>query len=104
MSDREINYKQIAESPSFQTFLKQKRAFIVPVTIFFFVFYFFLPVLTSYFTFLNKPAIGAVSWAWLFAMAQFVMTWTLSTLYSRKAAQFDRFASALQLELKGEKS
>lgn len=52
------DYKQIAATPSFQAFLKQKRAFIVPSAIFFFVFYFSLPVLTSYFTFLNAPAIG----------------------------------------------
>lgn len=45
------DYKQIAATPSFQAFLKQKRAFIVPSAIFFFVFYFSLPVLTSYFTF-----------------------------------------------------
>ncbi len=51
------DYKQIAATPSFQAFLKQKRAFIVPSAIFFFVFYFSLPVLTSYFTFLNAPAI-----------------------------------------------
>ncbi|MGG4109947.1 DUF485 domain-containing protein [Bacillus subtilis] len=98
------DYKQIAATPSFQAFLKQKRAFIVPSAIFFFVFYFSLPVLTSYFTFLNTPAIGAVSWAWLFAVAQFAMTWILSTVYSRRAAHFDRYVSALKEDLKGEQT
>ncbi|WGD65219.1 DUF485 domain-containing protein [Bacillus subtilis] len=92
------DYKQIAATPSFQAFLKQKRAFIVPSAIFFFVFYFSLPVLTSYFTF------GAVSWAWLFAIAQFAMTWILSTVYSRRAAHFDQYVSALKEDLKGEQT
>lgn len=37
------DYKQIAATPSFQAFLKQKRAFIVPSAIFFFCFLFFTP-------------------------------------------------------------
>ncbi|AGA22725.1 DUF485 domain-containing protein [Bacillus subtilis subsp. subtilis] len=99
------DYKQIAATPSFQAFLKQKRAFIVPSAIFLFLFFYFsLPVLTSYFTFLNAPAIGAVSWAWLFAIAQFAMTWILSTVYSRRAAHFDKYVSALKEDLKGEQT
>ncbi|MCC8354411.1 DUF485 domain-containing protein [Bacillus sp. AF23] len=100
----QADYQKIAGSPSFQAFLKQKRAFIVPTAIFFFVFYFSLPVLTSYFTFLNTLAVGAVSWAWLFAIAQFAMTWTLCTVYSRKAARYDQFVNALKEELKGEQT
>nr|WGE04829.1 DUF485 domain-containing protein [Bacillus subtilis] len=100
------DYKQIAATPAFQAFLKQKRAFIVPSAIFFFVFYFSLPVLTSYFTFLNAlSTIGAVSWAWLFAIAQFAMTWILSTVYSWRAAHFDKYvSSALKEDLKGEQT
>lgn len=83
------DYTRIANSPSFQELLKKKYAFIIPMSIFFMVFYFTLPVLTSYTTFLNKPAIGSISWAWLFASAQFIMTWSLCMIYSKRAAKFD---------------
>jgi len=52
-------------------------------------FYFTLPILTSYSTILNNPAIGSISWAWIFASAQFIMTWALCMIYSKRAAQFD---------------
>lgn len=56
------------------------------MTVFFLLFYFALPILTSYTDVLNHPAIGPITWAWVFAFAQFVMTWVLCILYSRKAA------------------
>ncbi|MBV2241092.1 DUF485 domain-containing protein [Bacillus inaquosorum] len=65
---------------------------------------FFTSCFDVLFHLLNKPAIGAVSWAWLFAIAQFAMTWILSTVYSRKAAHFDRYVSALKADLKGEQT
>lgn len=102
MADKKVHYKKVAASEDFRKLLEEKRRFIVPMTIFFFLFYFSLPVATSYFTFLNKPAIGAISWAWLFALTQFVMTWVLCGLYSRKAAQFDKYVSALKIESRGD--
>ncbi len=45
--------------------------------------------MTAYSKVLNNPAIGAITWAWLFAFAQFIMTWTLVTMYTKKAAGFD---------------
>ncbi len=98
---KELNYREIASSPAFQRLLKRKRLFITPIAIFFFVYYFSLPVLTSYFSFLNQPAIGAITWAWLFAITQFIMTWVLCILYSKKAAQFDQDVNALKNEIGG---
>lgn len=84
MADKNVHYKKVAASKDFRKLLEEKRRFIVPMTIFFFLFYFSLPVATSYFTFLNTPAIGAITWAWLFALTQFVMTWVLCGLYAKK--------------------
>lgn len=89
MIKNESDYKRIVRSALFQELMKKKKSFIIPTTIFFFVFYFALPVLTSYTTVLNQPAIGAISWAWIFAFAQFIMTWGLCILYSSKAKKFD---------------
>lgn len=83
------NYEKIAHSKQFNQFIRDKRRFILPLTIFFFIFYFLLPIFTSYTTFLNTPAIGDISWLWLFAFSQFIMTWVLSSIYVRKAATFD---------------
>jgi len=89
----ESDYSFIVQSPSFQILLSEKKKFIIPVTIFFFCFYFALPILTSYSTVLNHKFIGSITWAWVFAFLQFVMTWGLCMLYSKKAAKFDELAN-----------
>lgn len=89
-TDGKIDFVKIEQSEKFQRLMNDRKKFIVPLTIFFLVFYFLLPVLTSYTTFLNTPVIGDISWVWLFAFAQFIMTWVLCTIYVKKAASFDR--------------
>ena len=75
----------------------KKRRFIIPMTIFFMIFYFLLPIFTSYTTFLNTPAIGDISWTWIFAFSQFIMVWVLSSIYVRKASSFDKEAKLWRL-------
>jgi uncharacterized membrane protein (DUF485 family) len=96
LAKNESDYKRIVRSALFQELMNKKRRFIIPTTIFFFVFYFALPVLTSYTTVLNQPALGAISWAWLFAFAQFIMTWGLCILYSNKAKTFDKLVEQIK--------
>jgi len=98
---KELNYTEIAQSSQFQALLKRKRQFILPLSLFFFAFYFTLPILTSYTTVLNTPALGSVSWAWVFAFAQFIMTWVLCILYSRRAAKFDVMVQQIRQQMKG---
>ncbi|MEH7440388.1 DUF485 domain-containing protein [Neobacillus drentensis] len=92
-ANTESDYSSIVQSSSFQTLLSEKKKFIIPITIFFFCFYFALPILTSYTTVLNHKFIGSITWAWVFAFLQFVMTWVLCMLYSKKAARFDELAA-----------
>lgn len=104
---KRIDYEKVEQSTQFKSFMRNKKKFIVPYTIFFLVFYFLLPVLTSYTTFLNTPVIGDISWVWLFAFAQFIMTWVLCTVYVKKAASFDDQANEVigdQLEDGGKTS
>lgn len=91
----EPDYESVANSTQFKLLIQERKKFIVPLTIFFFFFYFSLPVLTSYTTILNTPAIGDISWAWIYALAQFVMTWVLCTVYVKKSATFDRKANQI---------
>lgn len=95
------HYAQVIQSETFKELLRKKRAFILPSSIFFFVFYFTLPILTSYFTVLNQPAFGAISWAWVFAFAQFIMTWGLCILYTKRAQQFDQLVDKIKQETGG---
>ncbi|MGP4106411.1 DUF485 domain-containing protein [Virgibacillus sp. L01] len=94
-TDGKIDFVKIEQSEKFQRLMNDRKKFIVPLTIFFLVFYFLLPVLTSYTTFLNTPVIGDISWVWIFAFAQFVMTWVLCTIYVKKAAFFDRLTDEI---------
>lgn len=89
------NYEKIASSSEFKQLLKEKKKFLVPLIIFFLVFYFMLPILTSYTTILNKPAIGAITWTWVYAFAQFLMTWILCMIYVKRAARFDQSAEKI---------
>lgn len=85
----EIDYTEVVKSNKFKKLISDRKKFIIPYTIFFLIFYFLLPIATSYTTFLNKPAIGDISWIWLFAFAQFVMTFALCIVYVKKSAAFD---------------
>ncbi|MFZ3577567.1 DUF485 domain-containing protein [Virgibacillus sp. DJP39] len=91
----EPDYESVANSTEFQELLSKRRKFIFPLTIFFLLFYFSLPLLTSYTTILNAPAIGDISWAWIYGLAQFVMTWVLCSMYVKKSASFDHEAKQI---------
>ncbi|MEX3715337.1 DUF485 domain-containing protein [Cytobacillus horneckiae] len=96
------DYEKIASSNEFKGLMSAKKKFLIPTVIFFMVFYFTLPILTSFTTILNKPAIGAITWTWLYAFAQFIMTWTLCMIYVRKAARFDQSADDIIENHKGQ--
>jgi len=92
---KQTDYGKIVQSDKFQALLGAKKRFILPMTVFFLVYYFALPVLTAYAKVLNRPAIGSISWAWIFAFSQFVMTWVLCGIYTGRAAKFDEQAKAV---------
>ncbi len=96
-----IDYAAVSRSAAFQELLKRKKAFILPYSIFFFVFYFTLPIMTSYFQVLNRPAFGAITWAWVFAFAQFIMTWVLCIIYTKRSEEFDRMVEQIKQETGG---
>ncbi|QOV11726.1 DUF485 domain-containing protein [Viridibacillus arvi] len=85
----------IADSQDFKKLVKKKNSFIVPVSIFFLLFYFTLPVLTSFTTVLNVKVIGDITLVWIFALAQFIMTWILCMTYVSKANKFDQEAESI---------
>lgn len=92
---RNYDFEQIANNKEFKSLITAKKRFIIPLSVFFLVFYFMLPVLTSYTTILNRPAIGSITWTWVYALSQFVMTWVLCIIYVKKAGSFDHTANQI---------
>src|SRR5699024_9238350 len=90
-----IDFVKVEESDQFKKFMNEKKKFILPMTILFLIFYFLLAVFSSYTTFLHTSFFGDISWVWVFAFAQFVMTWVLCTIYVKKAAKFDEKANEI---------
>jgi uncharacterized membrane protein (DUF485 family) len=83
--------KQIAGSKQFKDLLAVKRMFIVPALAFFLLNFVGFVVLVGY---TPKVAsirvIGTVNVAYLFALLQFVLGWTIAGLYSIASEKFDR--------------
>jgi uncharacterized membrane protein (DUF485 family) len=91
----------VEQLPEFRALVRAKRAFIVPAGLFFVAYYFALPVLVGYFPVaMSTPVVGRINVAYLFALSQFVMAWTLMALYVRRARRYDVMAEALLQRLK----
>jgi uncharacterized membrane protein (DUF485 family) len=94
-STRAYDFETIANSQEFKQLMSKKKKFLIPLTGLFLSLYFLLPILTSYTTILNQPAIGSISWTWVYSLGLFIMTWVLCMVYVKKAAQFDKQAQQL---------
>ena len=89
-----VDWAAVERSPAFGELLAAKRRFIVPATLFFVVYYFALPLAVGFLPQLMSTRVfGNLNLAYLFALSQFVMAWTLAALYVRAAARWDRMAA-----------
>ena len=86
---REEEWIRVERTSAFTELARRRKAFIIPATIFFLVFYFGLPFLTAFTTILDAKVIGAINLAYLYAFAQFAMTWILMHLYVSRANKWD---------------
>jgi len=80
---------RVERTSAFKELVKRKRAFIIPATIFFMLFYFGLPFLAAFTTVLNVKVIGPLTLAYIYAFAQFAMTWIIMHLYVSRANKWD---------------
>src|SRR5699024_1134070 len=85
----EIDYTEVVKSNKFKKLISDRKKFIILYTIFIIIFYFLLPIAIIYITFLNNVARVVISWIWLFAFAQFVMSFALCIVYVKKSTAFD---------------
>jgi uncharacterized membrane protein (DUF485 family) len=100
--DRDAEWVRVERTSAFKELAQKKKAFIIPATIFFLVFYFGLPVLAGFTTVLNGEAIGSITWAYVYAFAQFAMTWILMHLYVSRANRWDDLVDRARQEAAGE--
>ena len=97
----QTEWDRIAASQQFRHLLNRKRAFIVPAFAFFLAFYLLLPVLVGFAPgLMSTHVIGPVTLAYVFALAQFILGWTIAWLYIRASAKFDGITKAILAEAK----
>lgn len=100
-------WNRVAQTDDFKKLLAVKKAFVIPATIFFVLYYFALPISVGYFpAFVQHKVWGPVNIAYLFALSQFIVAWLIAYLYVRAAREFDARAAAVikdlgNLEAKG---
>ena len=87
--ERQQEWVRVERTQAFKELVRRKRAFIIPATIFFLVFYFGLPFLAAFTTVLNVKVVGSLTLAYVYAFAQFAMTWILMHLYVSRANRWD---------------
>lgn len=89
-----VNWEKLEEKPEFRTLMSRKKAFIIPATIFFLIYYLALPILVGYWPDLMKQKVwGEVNIAYVFALSQFFMAWIMAFIYVRVAAKWDKAAA-----------
>lgn len=91
-----VDWQAVEASPAFRELLAARRRFVLPATVFFVVYYFALPLTVGFMPeLMNTRVLGSLNLAYLFALSQFVMAWTLAGLYVRASARWDRMAAAI---------
>ena len=98
---RESEWIRVERTEAFKELIRSKRAFIIPATIFFMVFYFGLPFLAAFTTVLNVRVLGPLSLAYVYAFAQFAMTWILMHVYVSRANKWDVLVDRARHEAAG---
>jgi uncharacterized membrane protein (DUF485 family) len=99
------DWAAIERTPEFRALVRAKRAFIVPATLFFVVYYFALPALVGYWPDLMSTRVaGHINVAYLFALSQFVMAWGIMAVYVRRARRYDRMVETVLQRVKARAS
>jgi uncharacterized membrane protein (DUF485 family) len=105
MSHDTPDWAAIERTPEFQALVRAKRAFVVPATVGFILYYFALPALVGYWPeMMSTTVAGRINLAYVFALSQFAMAWALMAAYVRRARRFDRMAETLLQGVKGRPS
>lgn len=79
---------------------RERRLFLIWMTILAIIFYLSLPLaLTLIPETMNTSPVGALSWAWIYAFLQIIMTWIIGWIYWIKAKQLDALVAEMKREV-----
>jgi uncharacterized membrane protein (DUF485 family) len=96
MSQQSLNWSAIEADPRFQELHVKKSMFLWGLMAFSVAYYFALPLGAAYLTDVFKIKVwGPINVGILFALSEFIVAWGIAFLYSRRAAQFDAMAEAI---------
>jgi uncharacterized membrane protein (DUF485 family) len=89
-----IDWIAAERSPEFQELVRKRRAFVLPATIFYLVWFFGFILLTAYAEdFMGKSVIDGLTVGYCLALSQFIMVWVLTAMYLKRADRvFDPLA------------
>ena len=88
-SSRHEEWVRVERTSGFQEFSQRRKVFLISATIFFLAFFFIFVFLAAFTTVLNSKAIGPMTWAYIYGLAQFPMTWILMHIYVNQANKWD---------------
>ena len=91
-----IDWEGAERSPEFRKLVSSRRRFVVPATIFFFVWYLGFIALAGWAPeFMGRSVYQGLTVGYLLALTQFLMTWGLGYWYLRRSdREFDPLARA----------
>ena len=100
--ERNEEWVRVKRTSAFKELARSKKAFLITALIFFLVFYFGLPFLAGFTTLLNVKVVGPLTLAYVYAFAQFAVTWILMHVYLSRANRWDELVEEAQREAAGE--
>jgi len=85
---------------TFKKWQRERRVFLIWMTIFSLIFFMFLPISLAFFPeFMKTSPFGLLTWAWIFAFLQVVMTWIIGWIYWVRAKHLDNIVVELKREV-----
>jgi len=85
-ADPNVDWSEAARQPSFRALVSAKVRFLVPLVIFYLVFYLAITVLAGFAPgFMAQRALGPINVGYLLILATYVMAWIVALVYVRVA-------------------
>ncbi len=98
-SAAERHAASLAKHASFRDLLRSRSRFVIGSAAVLLTFNLLQPILSVFTSWLDQPAIGALSVGWVYAFAQFVVPLGLLHLYTARARRYDAASAAITARL-----
>lgn len=97
-------WERVEQTSAFEEMMRKKRAWLIPIVVFYCVFYMAWPVLTELTTVLDGRAIGAMSWAVVYGFEQYLMVLIVAHLFLRQSNKWDELTEKARQEASEERT